>query len=46
MPSVKLNQVDLAYQIQGEGPPLMLVAGLASDSQSWQPILEDLSRQY
>jgi len=46
MPSVKVNQVDLVYQIQGEGPPLMLVAGLASDSQSWQPILEDLSRQY
>jgi len=46
MPSVKVNQVDLVYEIQGEGPPLMLVAGLASDSQSWQPILEDLSRQY
>ena len=46
MPSVKVNQIDLVYQIQGKGPPLMLVAGLASDSQSWHPILEDLSRQY
>jgi len=46
MPSVKVNQIDLHYQVQGKGPPLMLLAGLASDSQSWQPILEDLSRQY
>ena len=46
MPNVLINDVDLYYETQGEGIPLMLVAGLASDSQSWQTIMEDLSRYY
>jgi pimeloyl-ACP methyl ester carboxylesterase len=46
MPNTFVNGVDLYYEIHGEGAPLMLVAGLASDSQSWQPILNDLSRSY
>lgn len=44
MPSTIVNGVDLYYECHGEGNPLMLIAGLASDSQSWQPIVEDLSR--
>ncbi|MFC1461909.1 alpha/beta fold hydrolase [Verrucomicrobiota bacterium] len=46
MPNTIINDVDLYYEIQGKGTPLMLVAGLASDSQSWQPVMKDLSRQY
>ena len=46
MPNIFLNGVNLYYEIHGEGAPLMLIAGLASDSQSWQPILNDLSRSY
>ncbi len=46
MPNILVNGVDLYYEIHGEGAPLMLIAGLASDSQSWQPILNDLSRSY
>ena len=46
MPSTKVNSVDLYYEIHGIGPPLMLISGLASDSQSWQPVLERLSRHY
>ncbi len=44
MPDTKINGVDLYYEIHGTGLPLMLVAGLASDSQSWQPVIGDLSR--
>ncbi len=43
MPNKVINKVDIFYEIRGEGMPLMLVAGLASDSQSWLPIIEDLS---
>ena len=46
MPSAIVNGVDLYYECHGKGKPLMLIAGLASDSQSWQPIVEDLSRCY
>lgn len=46
MPGVKINGVDLYYEIHGAGTPLMLVAGLASDSQSWLPVLEPLSRRH
>ena len=46
MPNVVLNGVDLYYEIHGEGVPLMLVAGLASDSQSWLPIIDELALHY
>ncbi|MEN8133430.1 MAG: alpha/beta hydrolase [Pseudomonadota bacterium] len=46
MSNTVINNVDLYYEIHGKGIPLMLVAGLASDSQSWQPIISDLSRHY
>ncbi|MDP8217957.1 MAG: alpha/beta hydrolase [Candidatus Theseobacter exili] len=41
-----MNNLDLYYEIHGDGNPLMLVAGLASDSQSWLPVIEELSRNY
>jgi len=46
MPRMIANGVDLYYEIHGQGAPLMLIAGLASDSQSWQPILKELSQHY
>jgi pimeloyl-ACP methyl ester carboxylesterase len=44
MPSAVINGVDLYYEIRGEGMPLLLIAGLASDSRSWDPIIDELSR--
>ena len=41
-----VNGIKLYYEEHGKGSPLMLIAGLASDSQSWQPIVEKLSQQY
>lgn len=46
MPSATINGVELYYETHGSGPPLMLVAGLASDSQSWQPVVAGLSQKY
>ncbi|QTA85628.1 alpha/beta fold hydrolase [Desulfonema magnum] len=46
MPNMITKDIDLYYELYGEGAPLMLVAGLASDSQSWQPIVKELSRYY
>lgn len=44
MPNTKINGIDLYYEMHGKGIPLMLIAGLGSDSQSWQPIIEEFSR--
>ncbi len=43
---VKVNGIHLYYETIGSGKPLMLVAGLASDSQSWQPVTKELSRHF
>ncbi|WP_323844961.1 alpha/beta hydrolase [Microbulbifer magnicolonia] len=46
MPNTRVNGVDLYYECHGKGQPLMLIAGLASDSLSWQPVVEELSQHY
>jgi pimeloyl-ACP methyl ester carboxylesterase len=46
MAQISINGLNLYYELHGSGPPLMLIAGLASDSQSWLPVIEDLSSQY
>jgi pimeloyl-ACP methyl ester carboxylesterase len=40
------GDVDLYCDSVGDGAPLLLVAGLASDSLSWQPIVADLAAHY
>jgi pimeloyl-ACP methyl ester carboxylesterase len=42
MPMLALDDVNLYYEEHGGGVPLVLVAGLASDSQSWQPVVPAL----
>ena len=46
MALLRIGDLQLYYEVHGNGNPLMLIAGLASDSQSWQPIIGELSRHY
>ena len=46
MPHLKLNDTLLYFELHGSGPPLMLIAGLASDSQSWQPVIGALAEKF
>lgn len=39
MPSFQTDTISLYYEIDGQGPPLLLIAGMVSDSASWQPLL-------
>jgi pimeloyl-ACP methyl ester carboxylesterase len=39
MPDLALDDVTLHYEVSGEGPPLLLLAGMMSDSASWLPLL-------
>ncbi len=34
------------YEERGEGDPLLMIAGLASDSQSWLPVIVPLSKRF
>ena len=44
MPLVKIDGADIAYEVHGEGPPVLLVAGLGGAGSYWQPQIEALSR--
>ena len=46
MESISANGLRIAYAQVGEGPPLVLVHGAASDSRLWQPQLEGLSDEF
>ena len=46
MPSLSVNDVDLHYEVKGNGPPLLLIAGFASDGQSWAPVTRTLSERF
>lgn len=46
MPLFTHKEVQLYYELHGSGPPLLLIAGLASDSQSWLPVLDALAQHY
>lgn len=46
MPFLHLNQTRLYFEQLGSGPPLLLIAGLASDSQSWLAVLPALAERF
>ena len=47
MPKVKVNDIEMYYEVHGEGTPLVLIRGWGSSSQSWSKIILDkLSQKY
>jgi len=46
MQKLATQDADIAYSVTGNGPPLLLIAGFASDSASWLPILPALESQH
>lgn len=46
MSVAKINNIDIYYEVHGKGEPLILIAGLGSDSQSWQLVINDLSKHF
>ena len=39
MPTAEHNGITQHYEVSGDGPPLLLVAGMMSDSASWAPLV-------
>ena len=46
MPKVHVNDIQIAYEIQGEGHPLLLIAGVGYSAWYWNKIIPDLSKNY
>ena len=46
MATLKNKNVEIYYEVRGEGKPLILLAGLASDSQSWSTVMNRLAKKF
>src|SRR5260370_1918915 len=46
MPKIDRNGVKIHYEVQGDGPPLLLTHGYSSTSAMWQGQVEALSKRH
>ncbi|BAZ08583.1 alpha/beta hydrolase fold protein [Calothrix sp. NIES-4071] len=46
MPKIHVNEIDLFYNIQGKGTPLLLIAGFDCDSSYWSLVVPALVDNY
>lgn len=46
MPSTLINGIDLYYDVQGDGPPVLFIHGLGSSARDWEPQVADLRDHY
>ncbi len=46
MPTVKIDSINLAYNIKGNGPPLILIIGFASAQNLWYSTVQAFSKSY
>lgn len=46
MPYVKVNDIQMYYEIHGDGEPLVLIVGLGTDISEWGGIIRWLATKY
>lgn len=46
MPFCRVGDLEVHYRIVGEGPPLVLIMGLSGDLTWWEPLVEELERDF
>jgi pimeloyl-ACP methyl ester carboxylesterase len=46
MPKTKINDIDIYYELSGEGVPLLFIHGLGSSSRDWEAQVADFSADY
>ena len=46
MPLLKTTEVDLYYEIAGQGPPIVMIQGVGAGGEAWRPQINDLAASY
>jgi len=46
MPDLRRDEITLHYEVDGRGPPLLLLAGMLSDSATWAGLLPMLTEKF
>lgn len=49
MPKVEINDIEMYYEVHGEGTPVVIINGYGGTSEGWEsvsPLITDLSRHY
>ncbi len=46
MPTIRVNDIHIYYEINGELEPIVLIAGLGTEHKVYKPIIDDLSPRY
>jgi pimeloyl-ACP methyl ester carboxylesterase len=47
MPKVKVNDIQIYYEVHGEGFPLIMIMGLSGNTDWWDPhLIEELSKEF
>jgi 3-oxoadipate enol-lactonase len=46
LPRARNGEVELAYEVVGEGPPLLLIQGLGYGARGWGPILDLIAEDF
>jgi 3-oxoadipate enol-lactonase len=46
MPTVKVNDINMNYEIHGKGKPIVLIAGLGTDISVYRGLIRSLSEKY
>ena len=47
MPKVKANDIQIYYEVYGEGFPLLMITGLSANVDWWDPrIIQELTKKF
>lgn len=46
MPKVKLNDIEMNYEVRGEGEPIIFIHGSGASWKMWKPQIEKFSKKY
>jgi len=46
MPKQKVNDIEMYYELSGEGEPILLIHGLGSSTRDWEEQVPDFSQRY
>jgi len=46
VPKIRVNDIEMNYELHGEGEPLVLIMGLTGSLEGWRPLVPAFAREY